>query len=286
MFAYSRRGEDPLSVGQIWWSFPLSWPSPCLRSCGPRITGRSSAMTLDRLPPSLQLPVLVAAAIFLTLAIAAYASGMVDRFLSEEGRRHWTGRFVVLSWSVSLSGLALTTAAPALAGVPFESVRNYLAGLLAPTTFVVPVLLVILGYTIWKALRQDAPWKLLGLALVFQMPVCLLVVVEEWAPRQFLVAQSLLFCVLAALAADAGEAALRGRAYPSQLVGAVVAVPLMLLLLAAFAERFQALLPDNPRVLFEQHRVAPQASEMVDWMTENVPEGERILVTPALGKYL
>ena len=242
---------------------------------------------IDRLPPSLQLPISVAAAILLSLAIVAYASGMVDRFLAEERRRRWVGRFVVVAWTISLSVLLLATAAPALAKASFESLRLYLAGLLAPTTVVVPVLLVIAGYVVWKALRRDGPWRLSALALVFQMPICLLVVVEEWDPRQFLVAQTLLFCALAALVVDASEAAWRGRGYSARLAGAVVAVPLVIFLLASSVERVQALLPKNPvGGLSEQHRVAPQATGMVDWITENVPEGERILVNVAQGSYL
>jgi hypothetical protein len=141
---------------------------------------------------------------------------------------------------------------------------------------------------LWKALRRGGPWKLLALALVFQIPVCLLVVVEEWAPRQFLVTQTLLFCVLAALVVDAGEAALRGRGYSGRIIAALVVVPLGLLLLASSVERVRALLPDDPDVSFERQRVAPQASEIIDWMTENVPEGEHVLVTPAysLNRYL
>jgi hypothetical protein len=211
---------------------------------------------------------------------------MVARFLTEERRRRWIGRFVVVAWTISVSVLALATAAPALTKASFKTLRLYLAELLAPTTVVVPVVLVVVGYVVWKVPRRDGPWRLLALALVFQMPVCLLVVVEEWAPRQFLVPQTLLFCALAALVVDASEAAWRGRAYFARLAGAVVAVPLMILLLVSSVERVQALLPDNPGVLSEQHRVAPQASEMVDWMAENVPEGEHILITPALDKYL
>jgi len=119
------------------------------------------------------------------------------------------------------------------------------------------------------------------------MPVCLLVVVVEWAPRQFLVLQTLLFCALAALVVDASEAAWRGRGYSARLAGAVVAVPLVIILLASSVERVQALLPENPvDGLSEQHTVAPQATEMVDWITENVPEGEHILVNAAQGNYL
>jgi hypothetical protein len=69
----------------------------------------------------------------------------------------------------------------------------------------------------------------------------------------------------------------------------VVAVPLVIFLLASSVERVQALLPENPvGGLSEQHRVAPPATEMVDWMTENVPEGQNIFITPAysLNRYL
>src|SRR3712207_5698522 len=52
---------------------------------------------IDRLPPSLQLPVLVAAATLLVVGALAYATGTVDRFLADESRRRWTG------WSVGRS---------------------------------------------------------------------------------------------------------------------------------------------------------------------------------------
>ena len=242
---------------------------------------------IDRLPPSLQLPVLVAAATLLVVGTLAYATGTVARFLADEGRRRWTGWSVVLVWTVSLSGLALATGAPALARASFESLRLYLAEHLAQS-IIVPVLMLVCGYVLWKVLRRDGPWMLPGLALVFQVPVCLLVVVEGWAPRQFLVAQTLLFCALAALVVDAGEAALRGRGYPGRLLGALVAVPLVILLLLSSVERVRSLLPDDPDLLFERNRAAPQASGMIDWMAENVPEGEHVLVTPvsSLNRYL
>ncbi len=87
-----------------------------------------------------------------------------------------------------------------------------------------PVLILVGGYVLWKALRGDGPWRLLALALVLQIPVCLIVVVEEWAARQFLVTQTLLFCALAALVVDASEAALWGRALSGRIIAALVAV--------------------------------------------------------------
>jgi 4-amino-4-deoxy-L-arabinose transferase-like glycosyltransferase len=241
---------------------------------------------IDRLPPSLQLPFVVAAAALVVVGTLAYATGTVARLLADESRRRWTGWSVVLVWTVALSGLALVTGAPALNRTSFESMRLYLAELLAPG-IAVPLLLAG-GYVLWKALRRDGPWRLLALALVFQIPVCLLVVVEGWAPRQYLVAQTLLFCALAGLVVEAGEAALRGRVYPRRILGALIAVPLVILLLVSSAERVQSLLPDDPDMTFEQNRAAPQAGVMIDWMAENVPEGEHVLVTPeySLNRYV
>lgn len=234
---------------------------------------------LDRLPVPFQVPVLIATAIFVVFASGAYASGMVARFLADERRRRWSSWFVVLAWTVSLCGLLLATAAHALGKLSLEDLRLYLANLLAPSIVVVPTLLIVVGYVAWKAVGRDAAWRLLGLALLFQVPVCLLVTVELWAPRQFLIPQTLVFCALAALVVAASEAGFRGRSYSGRLIGAVVAIPLAILLLAASVERVQALLPENPASGFSgQPRETPYATEMVDWMAENVPEGEHILV--------
>jgi 4-amino-4-deoxy-L-arabinose transferase-like glycosyltransferase len=243
---------------------------------------------IDRLPPSLQLPALVAAATLLVFGTLAYVTGTVARFLADEGRRRWTGWIVVLAWTVLMSGMALATGVPALEEASLDSLRLYLATLLAPTTVVVPGLILVGGYVLWKALRRDGPWRIMALALVFQVPVCLLIVVEGWAPRQFVVVQTLLLCAVAALVADAVEAALRGRGYSGRLAGALVAVPLVILLLVFSVEKVQALLPDDSGALFERRRAAPQAGGMIDWMAGNVPVGERVLVTPAysLNRYL
>src|SRR5918998_4234357 len=225
---------------------------------------------IDRLPSSLQPPVLVATATLLAVGTLAYATGTVARFLAGEGRRRWTGWIVVFAWTVLMSGLALATGAPALEEASLESLRLYLAELLAPTTVVVPGLILVGGYVLWKALRRGGPWRIMALALVFQVPVCLLIVVEGWAPRQFVVVQTLLLCAVAALVADAVEAALRGHGYSGRLAGALVAVPLVILLLAFSVEKVQALLPDDSDALFERRRAAPQAGGMTGWMAGDV----------------
>jgi hypothetical protein len=227
-----------------------------------------------------QVPILIATALFLVFAAVAYASGVVDRFLADERRRRWIGWIVVLAWTVSLSGLLLAMAAHSPGKLSFEALRVYLGDLLAPSIFVVPMLLMVVGYVTWRARRQNEAWRLLALALLFQAPVCFLVVVELWQSRQFLIPQTLVLCALAALVVEAGEAALeRGPNYPTRLIGMLVAAVLASVVLVACVGRVQALLPEDPdSALFGQHRVPVHEAHMVDWMAENVPRGERVLV--------
>ena len=237
---------------------------------------------MDRLPDELQIPALVAAALFVVLAAVAYATGIVDRFLADSRRRRWTGWFVTIAWTVLLSGMLLATATRALATLSFGTLRLYLANLLEPAVVVLPMLLVVLGYLAWKALRQKGPWGLLALAMLFQVPVCVLVTVVGWSPRQFLILQTLLLCVLAALVMEAGSAAftaLRERDYSARLVGAAVAIPLAILLLVGSVQRVQAMLsPDLDGELSADQTQAYPEIEMNDWVAENIPDGEHIIV--------
>ena len=245
---------------------------------------------LNRLPLSLQLLLLVATATLLAVGALAYTTGAVGRYFAGERRRRWTGWLMVLAWTVSLTGLALYKGAPALAEVSSKSLSLYLANLLAPEIAVVPVLALVGGYALWKAFRGDGPWTLLALALLFQMPVCLLVAVEEWHPRQYLVLSALVFCALAPLVVDAARAAWRGaRIYAARLAGALVAVVLIILLLVASVERVEAQLPEKAvGGSSGRHEVSPQATRMAHWMAENVPKGQDVLILPAysLNNYL
>jgi len=231
------------------------------------------------LPAGLQIPLLIAAVIFLALMVGAYTSGMVDRFLESERRRRWSGWLVVLLWIFALTGLLLSTASYALGNVSFEALRLFLAHLLVPSIVVVPTLLAVFGYASYKAFRGNGAWTIVSLALLFQAPVVLLLTVQRWAARQFLVPQVLVFCVLAALVVAAGAAAWRGQGRYYRIAGAILAATLSILLLAFSAQSVRVLLPENlTRGLVGQNRVAPQTAQMVDWMAENVPEGEHILI--------
>src|SRR5918998_1796366 len=175
---------------------------------------------IDRLPVGLEIPVVVGSAVFLLFVVAAYASGLAVHSLADEHRRRWTGWFVILVWTISLTGMLLSMADHALGNLSFQTLSRYLANLLAPSIVVVPALLVVLGYAFWKALRHHGAWTLIALALFFQIPVCSLIVVQFWAPRQLLIIQTLVFCVLAALVVDAGTAALQERAFTRRLISA------------------------------------------------------------------
>jgi hypothetical protein len=231
------------------------------------------------LPTGLRIPILIAALLLLVLAVLTYTSGTMDRFLADERRRRYTGCLVVVVWTIALTGLMVSTASYALVKVSFEVLRAFLAHLLAPAIVVVPTLLAVVGYAAWRAFLEKGEWRLLALAMLFQVPVCLLLTVQRWALRQFLVPQTLVFCVLAALVVAAGAAAWRGRGGSPRMAVAVGAVLLATLLLVSSVQTVRALLPENlSGGLARQGRVARPADGMIDWMDKNVPAGEQILI--------
>jgi 4-amino-4-deoxy-L-arabinose transferase-like glycosyltransferase len=233
------------------------------------------------LPAGLRIPILMAAAIALILGAIAYTSGIVDRFLESERRRRWSGWLVVVAWTVALTVLLLSTASYAMGNLSFKDLGLFLdQELLAPIVVVVPTLFAVAGYLAWKAShRENRAWRLLALAMLFQVPVCVLLTVQRWALRQFLVPQTLVFCVLAALVVAAGTAAFKGRSGSHRIAGAVGAVLLTTVLLVSSVQTVQALLhEDIAGGLPTQQKVTQPANGMVDWMARNVPEGERILI--------
>jgi hypothetical protein len=240
---------------------------------------------VGRLPVGLKVSILIAALLLLALAAGAYASGMVDRFLAGERRRRRSGWFVVLVWPVALTGMLLATSPHALGKLTLEGSATYLSHVLAPAVYVVPTLLVVLAYAAWKAKRERGAWLVLALAMLFQVPVCLLLTVQSWALRQFLIPQVLVFCVLAALLVAAGTTAWRDRVLLRRLSGAMVALVLSALLLVASAQTVQAMLAGySAYEQTEQRRIpAPLVVKMNHWMAENVPEGERILYVSEAG---
>jgi len=242
-------------------------------------TATGEVYLVGRLSEGTTISLLIAALALLALAAGAYAWGMVDRFLAGERRRRWGGWFVALAWTIALTGLMLATSSRALARATLESSGAYLSHVLAPALFVVPTLLVVLAYAAWKAIRERGAWMVLVLALILQVPVCVLLTVQSWALRQFLIPQVLVFCFLAALLVATGTAAWRDRVLLRRISGAVVACALSALLLVASVQTVRVLLAGystyEPPV---QGRVAaPLVAKMNSWMTENVPEGKRIL---------
>jgi hypothetical protein len=72
---------------------------------------------------------------------------------------------------------------------------------------------------------------------------------------------------------------LRERDYSARLLWAVVAVPLVILLVVGSVEKARALLTEGRSggLVAKQSSVNPEV-EMADWVAENVPEGEHMLV--------
>jgi 4-amino-4-deoxy-L-arabinose transferase-like glycosyltransferase len=244
---------------------------------------------VGRLPGGgLQLVAVVAALASAGLAAAAHFSGMVDRFLANERWRKWTGRILVFAWLVALTGMLLSTGGAALSDATFGTLGAYVTARLAPNIAAWPLLLVAGGYVIWRTFRDEASWRLFAMALLFQVPVCLLVTIEGWHPRQFLTPQTLLLCALAALCADAGGLLVRGvrerryNAWPAM----VLAASLIAYLAVSAGVETRSMLVEHASRASEGGRAASQAQEMAGWIAENVPEGETIVAAPLYTNYL
>ena len=234
---------------------------------------------VSALPAGLRTPILITAGTLLLLTVAACATGKVDRFLADTRRRRWTGLLVTVGWTALLSCLMLSTSSHALGRLSFEELGAFLAELLGPAIVIVPTLLAVFWYTGWMAFREKGAWRLLAIAMLFQVPVCLLVTAQRWNARQFLIPQTLVFCALAALVVAAFCAAWRGHGGSYRIAAAVGAALLAVMLLASSVQAIRTLLPRNPESGFaRQHPVLPSAEGMVDWMARNVPEGEHILI--------
>lgn len=238
---------------------------------------------VGRLPSEFRIPAVVAVLACVGLMVVAYTSGMLARFLGDERRRRWTGWFLAFAWTVALSGLLLTTAGPALATTSLGTLKSYTARLLTPDVVIVPALLLVIGYVTWKAYRANLLWRFFALALLFQVPICLLVAVEGWIARQYLLPETLLLCALAALVADVCGTAVHAGGYRGWL-GVALAVSLITLLVLGSWERAQTLVSQKPAG--PVGGAPPEALKMADWMAENVPAGRNIYVNAAQGGYI
>ncbi len=244
---------------------------------------------VGRLPGGgLKIVAVVATLIFAGLAVATYLSGMVDRFLANERWRRLTGRLLVVAWLMALTGLLLSTGGAALSKTSFDTLSTYVAARVAPNIAMWPLLLVAGGYVVWRTLRGSPSWRLFAMALLFQVPVCLLVTIEGWHPRQFLTPQTLLLCALAALTADAGGLLARAvkergyAAWPTM----VLAVSLIAYLTVSAGIETRNMLFEHSSRQSEGGKAAAQALRMTGWIAENVPEGEAIVAAPLYTNYL
>jgi len=243
---------------------------------------------VGRLPGGVQVPALVVSLVFAGLLAAAYFSGMIDRYLADERRRRWTGLLLVVAWVVVLSGFLLSTAGTALSGTTFDTLSAYAAARVAPNIAVWPLLPVAGGYVIWRTLREGALWRLFAMALLFQFPVCLLVAIQGWHPRQFLTPQTLLLCALAVLVADCGgllARSIREREYAAW-PRIILALSLLVYLTASVGIETRNMLFGHSSEPSEGGRAAVQALEMTGWMADNVPRGETIVSAPLYTNYM
>ena len=245
---------------------------------------------MGRLSDGLQLSVAALALVFLALAAGLYVSGIFDRFLAGERRRRWAGWSLVAVWTVALTFLLLKAGGPGFnaPSVSLGALRTYAIVHLAPSIAVWPLLPAAAGYVVYKAVRGDVNWRLFAIALLFQAPIVLLVIVEGWDQRQFLIPQTLLLCALAVLIAEVCESVVRGsreKRFPGWIQLSALALLTIYPLVFAGVE---------VRNLLTKHAAKPsgggaatvQASKMSDWMAENVPGGEEVVTTPLQSNYM
>ena len=236
----------------------------------------------------LQILAVVATLVFVGLLVAAYLLGMVDRFLANERWRKRTGWVLMLAWVVALTGLLLSTGGAALSNMNLDSLSIYVTARVLPKIAVWPLLLVAGGYVVWRTIRGGSSWRLFAMALLFQFPICLLVTIEGWHPRQFLTPQTLLLCALAALTADAVAllaSAVREREY-SRWPRLIVAVSLIACLAVSAGVGTWNMLFKHAAEVSEGGRAASQALEMTHWIGDNVPEGETLVAAPLYTNYM
>ena len=183
-----------------------------------------------------------------------------------------------------MSGLLLSTSV-ALSDSSFGTVRHYIVEKLAAYTPLWPLLLVAGGYALWKAVQGTPMWQFYTATLALQLPVCLLVTIEGFSLRQFLVPQVLLLCALAVLLFESCEAAVRqrgSREIATNWAVVAVAASLGIVLLLFVVGHVRLLLgePDKWSSLDRTSRVRPEdvralrnIRKMDRWMRANVPRG-------------
>lgn len=122
-----------------------------------------------------------------------------------------------------------------------------------------PLLVIAGGYAIWKAIQGNPLWQFYSATLTVQAPVCLLVTIEGFSLRQFLIPQVLLLCALAVLIVESCGAAIRQRKSRNW-VTVSVAASLSIILLLSTVSHVRLLLgePDKWSSLVRTTRVRPE----------------------------
>jgi hypothetical protein len=146
------------------------------------------------------------------------------------------------------------------------------------------------AYMLWETVRNNRLWGFYLALLVLQIPVSLLVLQAQWATRQWLIPQTLLYGALAGLIVKVVRTSNRRKEQyvPRSLAFGAVAVLIIVSAQAAVLQ-VQYLFDDVYVGEVDDKKLhAPDASrnevnssvrDMHGWIATNVPEGEKIIVT-------
>lgn len=238
---------------------------------------------VGRMPPGLHLPAIAGVLVVAGLTATLYLSGLPARLLASERRRRWIGWILSFAWVAAMSAMLLTTSTK-IAGASFQTVARYVTGPLARDIAIWPLVLLAAGYLLWKAAQRHPNWQLFAAAALFQVPACLLVTVEGWDRRQFILLQALLLCALAALVVETATATAHRQVLLRWLAAAATAFLAVFLLVSAGTEARSMLLGESTKTVAGSKDRG--SSEMVAWVDENMPEGGTIFAPPGQVGYL
>jgi hypothetical protein len=265
---------------QVWWAWLF-------------FLGRSSPFGLVAL-------VIAAFALIALFVAGSYRSGVAARLLADERWRQRIGWFVGLASIAILSVLALklrSSTALSLGQPPPERSNSgevllrYAASLRDDISlwYLLPFAGV---YLVWETVRGNRLWGFYSALLILQIPFLLLVMLQGLETRQWLIAQTLLYGALAGLMAKVLGALIREERHNlrrSLAFGA--ATVLIIALVWGTVSQVRYLLFNDVNlgdangndVNIQDHQLNednPAVRDMYSWIAENIPEGEKIIVTP------
>src|SRR5215211_2883940 len=247
---------------------------------------------INRFPSTLVIVAIVAALALTALFVSAsyWRTGLVARLLANEQWRQGIGWFVVLAPTAVLLVLIVGSSYLATGDTKTNTTLGYIVEQLGgdiPLWYLLPFAGV---YILWETVRGNRLWGFYLALLVLHVPVLLVVLQNQWATRQWLIPEALLYGALAGLVVKVLKTLSReGRQnlYRSLAFGAAAVLIIGLVQATIVQVR---LLSDDKYLSdiygnslhardHDNNDLNSSVRDMHNWIAENIPEGEKIVAT-------